>query len=114
MRSILLGLLLACVSTTALAAPFCVATSYGENCWYYSADQCQRAAAQARGACIVNREEMGQRASPTSPVLPPQPRTGAPFCVVASFGQQCFYYDYPSCQRAAASANGACVYQQPN
>ncbi|MDP3491780.1 MAG: hypothetical protein Q8R82_01605 [Hyphomonadaceae bacterium] len=38
----------------ATAAPFCVVTSFGTNCWYYDAPSCQRAAADARGACVVN------------------------------------------------------------
>lgn len=33
----------------------------------------------------------------------------APFCVVASYGMSCFYYDYPTCQRAAHQQRGACV-----
>jgi hypothetical protein len=37
----------------------------------------------------------------------------APFCVVAAFGRQCFYYDAPSCQQAAAAARGACVANVP-
>jgi hypothetical protein len=34
---------------------------------------------------------------------------GAPFCVVAGFGWQCWYYDANSCQQAAAAARGMCV-----
>jgi hypothetical protein len=32
-----------------------------------------------------------------------------PFCVVTGAGKQCFYYDEPACERAAASLRGACV-----
>ena len=35
----------------------------------------------------------------------------APFCAVFSFGRQCYYYDLPSCQKAAGTA-GACVINQ--
>lgn len=84
----------------ALAAPFCVVASFGTQCYYYDAESCQRAAASARGACVINQEEAQQR--PATPV-------GAPFCVYASYGTQCYYYDAPSCQRAAEAARGACV-----
>lgn len=33
----------------------------------------------------------------------------APFCVVASFGTQCWYYTMSACQAAAQRVNGACV-----
>ncbi len=35
--------------------------------------------------------------------------SGAPFCVVTAAGKRCYYYDKPSCERAAESARGACV-----
>jgi len=34
---------------------------------------------------------------------------GAPFCVVTSSGKQCWYYDEPSCERAAAAGRGGCI-----
>jgi hypothetical protein len=37
-----------------------------------------------------------------------------PFCVVTNFGTECNSFDYPSCQRAAAQARGACVVQPGN
>jgi hypothetical protein len=40
------------------------------------------------------------------------PAMAAPFCVVASFGKQCWYYDEPSCQRAAAAIRGGCIINQ--
>jgi hypothetical protein len=86
-------------SFSAVAAPFCVVASYGKQCWYYDEPSCQRAAAIARGGCIVNQDEFAAR----------PPAFGAPFCVVASYGTQCFYYDVPSCQQAARIAAGACV-----
>jgi hypothetical protein len=33
----------------------------------------------------------------------------APFCVVTSYGKNCYYYDADACQDAARSANGMCV-----
>lgn len=87
-------------ASSALAAPFCVVSSSGQQCFYYDYPSCQQAAETARGACVANGNEQQQRS---------QSSTGAPFCVVASFGRQCFYYDAPSCQQAAASARGACV-----
>lgn len=36
-------------------APFCVATSYAKNCFYYSRSQCEQAAERQRGACILNQ-----------------------------------------------------------
>jgi hypothetical protein len=35
----------------------------------------------------------------------------APYCAVFSYGQQCYYYDWTSCQRAAGD-QGACVINQ--
>ena len=35
----------------------------------------------------------------------------APYCAVFSFGTQCYYYDWSSCQRAAGD-QGACVINQ--
>lgn len=35
----------------------------------------------------------------------------APYCAVFSFGTQCFYFDWKSCQQAAGS-QGACVINQ--
>lgn len=36
----------------------------------------------------------------------------APFCAVFAYGQQCYYYDVPSCERAAAAGGGGCVVNQ--
>lgn len=98
------GVILAMVAGSAAAAPFCVVTSYGQNCYYYDMPSCERAAAQQRGACVVQDE---RRESST--YEPPRQSSGAPFCVVTGYGSQCHYYDAPSCQRAAQTARGACV-----
>jgi hypothetical protein len=98
-------------AASAAAAPFCVATGFGKNCWYYSRDACERAAASAQGACILNQEEMQQRQQQSTPFRSNQP-VGAPFCVVTSTGNQCYYYNEPSCQRAARAANGYCAYNR--
>jgi hypothetical protein len=98
-----LGGLAALVASSAAAAPFCVVSSTGENCWYFDYPSCQRAAAQARGACVAQQEEAPRQS------YQPRPAAGAPFCVVTSYGTNCWYYDAPSCQRAAQSARGACV-----
>lgn len=82
---------------SSFAAPFCVVTGFGTNCWYYDARSCRQAAASENGACIVNSEEA--RA----------PSGGAPFCVVTGFGTNCWYYDANSCRQAAAQSNGQCV-----
>lgn len=83
-------------STQALAAPFCVVTSYGTNCWYNNMNDCRRAAG-SQGACIINQEEVQQ------------PSGGTPFCVVTGYGTNCWYYNAESCRQAAASNGGACV-----
>jgi hypothetical protein len=101
-RRLLAGLALAMFASTASAAPFCVVTSYAQQCWYYDYPSCQRAAQTSRGACVAQQEQQ-----PT--YERPQRAAGAPFCVVASYGTNCWYYDAPSCQRAAQSAQGACV-----
>lgn len=41
----------------ATAAPFCVVTGSGTNCWYYDAQSCRQAAGTT-GACVVNSNEM--------------------------------------------------------
>ena len=99
MRPLFLLLCLA-VNGGALAAPFCVVTGSGSQCYYYDEPSCERAAATARGACIINQKE-------TKP-----PSGAAPFCVVTSYGTQCFYYDEPGCERAAQAARGQCVVKQ--
>ena len=35
----------------------------------------------------------------------------APYCAIFSYGKQCYYHDWNSCQRAAGS-QGACVINQ--
>lgn len=35
----------------------------------------------------------------------------APYCAVFSYGKQCYYYDWNSCQQAAGN-EGACVINQ--
>lgn len=44
-------------SSFAVAAPFCVVTGAGTNCWYYDAQSCRQAAGTT-GACVVNANEM--------------------------------------------------------
>jgi hypothetical protein len=78
------------------AAPFCAVFSFGKQCFYYSVEQCQKAAG-SQGACIVNQDEART------------PSGGAPFCVVTSAGTNCFYFNNKSCQDAAQRSNGACV-----
>jgi hypothetical protein len=90
-----------------LAAPFCVVTSYGTNCWYYDAPSCQRAAEQARGACVVSDQDRG-------PTSTPRRSNEPPFCVVTSYGRNCYYYDADSCRRAAASSGGGCIVNPAN
>lgn len=101
MRNTLSGQLLAVglfASATCIAAPFCVVSAVGKQCYYYDEPSCEQAAAMQRGGCILNSNE-----------LAPAPSYGAPFCVVTSFGTQCYYYDVPSCQQAAEMMRGRCV-----
>jgi hypothetical protein len=88
---------LTAVSTFATAAPFCVVTSAGRQCFYMDEPTCERAAASARGACVINQSEV--RA----------PANGAPFCVISSAGTQCSYYDAQQCENAARIARGSCA-----
>lgn len=94
-------------SVGASAAPFCVITSYGESCWYYQADECQRVARQQNGICAVNQADQQQQQQPQRPVS-----TAPPFCVVDAAGQRCWYYTADACYQAARSTNGACVVNQ--
>jgi hypothetical protein len=34
---------------------------------------------------------------------------GAPYCVAASWGLQCYYYNWGACQQAAQSLGAVCV-----
>jgi hypothetical protein len=43
--------------------------------------------------------------------LIPQSVFAAPFCAVFSFGEQCYYYTYEACVKAAGT-QGACVINQ--
>ncbi len=81
----------------ASAAPFCVVTGAGKQCFYSDEPSCERAAASAGGACVVNSAEVKA------------PATGAPFCVVTSAGAQCSYYNFQACENAAKSLRGRCV-----
>jgi len=96
---ILIAAILLSLSFTdiAFAAPFCVVTSYGENCWYYDANSCRQAASSTNGACVINNQQAQA------------PSGGAPFCVVTGYGTNCWYYDANSCRQAAATSNGECV-----
>ncbi len=96
MKNLLLSALVL-VSTSAVAAPFCVVTNYATNCWYYNVESCQRAAG-SQGACIVNSQEAQLPA-----------KGGTPFCVVTNYGTNCWYHDANSCRQAAAHSGGACV-----
>lgn len=44
-------------------APFCVVTSYGENCWYYDANQCADQATRQRGMCLHKGQAQQQPAN---------------------------------------------------
>lgn len=98
LKKVAIGLSIVVMAQGAFAAPFCVVTSYGRQCYYYDNPSCQRAAASSNGACVINQEE-----------AKPAPASGAPFCVVTSYATQCWYYDASSCQQAAANSNGACA-----
>lgn len=94
--SVILAIMLLLAGSEAIAAPFCAVFSHGRECYYYSMDECRRAAGTS-GACVINQDEVRR------------PSGAAPFCVVQSFGTQCFYYDADDCRRAAAQSDGACV-----
>jgi len=79
------------------AAPFCVVTASGTNCWYFDAKSCQDAANNARGMCVINEKE--QKA----------PSGNAPFCVVTGMGTSCWYYDANTCRQAASNSGGTCI-----
>jgi hypothetical protein len=36
---------------------FCVVTNYGQNCYYYDANQCRAAAYQQGGMCVLNPDQ---------------------------------------------------------
>jgi hypothetical protein len=86
------------LATIANAAPFCVVTGAGKQCFYFDAPTCQRIAAASSGACVTNDEEVRAPAG-----------SSAPFCVVASYGTQCIYYNFASCENAARAVRGTCA-----
>lgn len=109
MRVLFLAVGLCLYAGGAIAAPFCAVFSYGTQCYYFDMPSCQRAAGTA-GACIVNQQEVQQSLGQEQPIRPLG--SGPRFCVVQSFGTQCFYYDAQSCRDAAARSGGACVVRQ--
>lgn len=48
-------------------APFCVVSSFGTDCGYQARDQCERAAQQQNGACVVNQAQAGTGERGASP-----------------------------------------------
>ena len=107
MRKLIAALLMLIAAPVWSTAPFCAVFSWGDQCFYYDAQSCRQAAG-ASGACIVNPNRGGQQGNQFGSGAS-RPSSGPPFCVVASFGTQCFYYDAQSCRQAASSANGMCV-----
>jgi hypothetical protein len=81
------------------SAPFCVKTSYGTDCFYYSADSCRAAAQAKRGMCLANPDSADRRSRASE----------APFCVQTSYGTDCFYYSSDSCMSAASAKGGMCI-----
>lgn len=93
---------------SAQSAPYCVATGYGQNCNYFTRESCEQAAARNRGACVLNSQEMNRRQNqPYS-----SPSSQAPFCVVTSHSNNCWYHSADACQAAAQRARGTCVYNR--
>lgn len=59
-----LAIALACLlPASVVAAPFCVVTGSGTNCFYYDAQSCRQAAGTT-GACVVNPNEMQSDSGP--------------------------------------------------
>lgn len=85
-----------CLVALIQAAPYCAVFSHGKQCFYFSWDECKRAAG-SQGACTINEKEAKK------------PQGNAPFCLVASYGTQCFYYDMSQCEKAAKTANAVCT-----
>jgi len=81
-------------TVAANAAPFCVSSSTGKHCWYYSLGECLQAAGQDE-TCELSPEE---RVSGT-----------APLCAVFSSEAECYYWDQESCNQSATARNGICV-----
>lgn len=100
-KKLLIGLVLA--SYTLLfaqslpAAPFCVKLPYSTQCWYYTYEECLRAARGSGGYCAINKAEVRQ------------PSVVSPFCVVISNVPQCTYSEIKLCQEAAAGSGGVCL-----
>ncbi len=97
----LIGLILALNSVpfahpVLAAAPFCTVFTYGRHCWYYTYEECLRAAG-TEGYCAVNNAEIRQ------------PSIVGPLCVVNPYATQCWYYDTKLCNEAAAASGGVCL-----
>ena len=87
--------------------PFCVQTGYGLNCWYYSLDSCRSAAESSDGVCIPNPNYSDSSSSFSS--RPSSSSSSSSFCVRTGYGDNCGYFNYSSCVRAAKSVNGMCI-----
>ncbi len=97
----LAGLLLCAViglPQYAFAAAFCATTPEGkvrmDECRYASYDECKRAAG-SQVDCVIDPAE----APPASGV--------APYCIV-TWGTECKYYDYETCNKTAEKKVGFC------
>lgn len=56
-----------CLGAEAIAAPFCVVSSSGRQCHYYTRSTCEGLARQVDGACVANVEENDSPAASQPP-----------------------------------------------
>jgi len=82
----------------AFAAAFCATTPEGkirmDECKYASYDECKRAAG-SQTDCVPDPTE-----APSTP-------EAAPYCIV-TWGVECKYYDYETCNKTAEKKIGFC------
>jgi hypothetical protein len=77
----------------AIAAPFCVVSATGRQCYYYTLSECQRAARQVDGGCVANTEappsnSPAQSYSPTPAPQYPSAEVTRPYADVAGSFQR--------------------------
>lgn len=61
MRWIVFSAVLLLPEIAVAQAPFCVVSSYGEDCNYYDAKQCQQTAGWRNGMCVARQKPQGQQ-----------------------------------------------------
>jgi hypothetical protein len=84
------------VSSSALAAPWCLVRDENSYCSFQTAEACYNAVARQGGSCRENYVEVGVNGSEA-------------YCVVTAKYRRCVYRSRATCVQKAIAVNGGCV-----